>query len=112
LSSSSGEIPKYGIRAYQKALCSLETWCDEVRLLVSSDKTGLIVFTRKGRLPGFSATHFFGVTLHYSVSVKYFGVILDSRLTKREYVDVKVRKAQNVLWDCRRACGVTWGLRP
>jgi len=27
-------------------------------------------------------------------------------------MDVKVRKAQNLLWACRRAYGVTWGLRP
>jgi len=40
------------------------------------------------------------------------GVILDSRLTWREHVDVKVRKAQNLLWTCRRAYGVMWGLGP
>jgi len=46
------------------------------------------------------------------MSVKHLGVILDSCLTWREHVDVKVRKAQNLLWACRRAYGVTWGLRP
>jgi len=40
--------------------------------------------------------------------VKYLGVILDSRPTWREHVDVNVRKAHNLLWTC----GVTWGLRP
>ena len=44
--------------------------------------------------------------------VKYLGVILDSRLTWNEHVDVKVKKAQNLMWACRRACGVTWGLKP
>jgi len=39
-------------------------------------------------------------------------VILDSRLTRREHVDVKVKAAQNLLWACTRAYGVTWGLRP
>ena len=42
----------------------------------------------------------------------YVGVILDSRLTWREHVEVKVRKAHNLLWACRRVCGVGWGLRP
>jgi hypothetical protein len=46
------------------------------------------------------------------MSVKYLGVILDSRLTWREHVDVKARKAQNLLWACRRVYGVAWGLRP
>jgi len=27
-------------------------------------------------------------------------------------VGVKMRKAVNLLWACRRACGVRWGLRP
>ena len=49
---------------------------------------------------------------HLLGSIKCQGVILDSRLTWREHVDVKVRKADNLLWACRRACGVRWGLRP
>jgi len=44
--------------------------------------------------------------------VMYLQVILDSRLTWKEHVDVKVRKAQNLLWICRRAYGTAWGLRP
>jgi hypothetical protein len=40
--------------------------------------------------------------------VKYLGVILDSWLAWREHVDVRVRKAQNLLW----ACGGAWDLGP
>jgi hypothetical protein len=50
--------------------------------------------------------------LRRSKSVNYLGVVLDSRLTRREYVDVKVRKDHNLLWACRKAYGVAWGLRP
>jgi ribonuclease HI len=39
-------------------------------------------------------------------------VILDSRLTWSKHVDAKVKKAQNLLWACRRACGGVWGLEP
>jgi hypothetical protein len=46
------------------------------------------------------------------MSVKYLGVVLDSRLTWREQVDVKLMKAHNVLWAWRMACGAAWGLRP
>ena len=85
----------------------METRCI-VRLLVNPDKTELIVFTRRRKPPGFFKLHFFRVTLNRSRLVKYLGVITDSQLTWRKHVDVKVRKAHNLLW----ACGATWGLRP
>ena len=46
------------------------------------------------------------------MSVKYLGVILDSRLTWKEHIEVKVKKAHNLMWACRKACGATWGLKP
>jgi len=52
-----------------------------------------------------SLNHSF-LELSLSGSVKYLGVILDSRLTWREHVEVKVRKAHNLLWACRRVCGM------
>ena len=35
---------------------------------------------------------------------------MNTRLAWREHVDVKMRKAHNLLWACRRACGAMWGL--
>jgi len=58
-----------------------------------------------------SLNHSF-LELSPSGSVKYLGVILDSRLTWREHVKVKVRKVHNLLWACRRVCGMGWGLGP
>ena len=80
--------------------------------MVNPDKTGLVTFTIKRKLPGFFEPHLFGMTLHRSMSIKYLGVILDSCLTWNEHVDVKVKKAHNLMWACRRACGVMWGLKP
>jgi hypothetical protein len=39
-------------------------------------------------------------------------VIPDARLTWKERVDAKVRRARNMMLACRRACGWKWGLRP
>ena len=107
-----GKFPNTISGLIQWALHTVETWCDEVGLSANPDKTGLFAFTRRRKLPGFFEPCLFGTTSHCSLSVKYLGVILDSRLTWREHVDVKVRKAQNLLWICRRAYGVTWGLGP
>ena len=78
---------------------------------VNPNKIGLVAFTRNRESPGFFEPRLFGKNLHRSMLVKYLGVILDSRLTWKEHVDVKVKKAQNSMWACRRACGVTWGLK-
>ena len=58
------------------------------------------------------SAHLVGVALCHSMSVKYLAVILNSRLTWREHVDVRVKKTHNLLWACGRACGAAWDLRP
>jgi hypothetical protein len=37
---------------------------------------------------------------------------MDSQLTWKEHVEVKVRKAHNLLWAYIIACGMGWGLGP
>jgi hypothetical protein len=67
---------------------------------------------RKRKLPGFFEPCLFRRILQCSMSVKYLGVILNSQLTCREHADVRVRKAQNLLWVCRRAGRGAWGPGP
>ena len=106
-----GKFPNTVSGLIQRALHTVEMWCDEIWLLVNPDKTGLVGFTRR-KLPQFFEPCLFGMTSGHSMLVKYLGVILDLRLTWREHMDAKVRKAHNLLWACRRACGVMWSLRP
>jgi hypothetical protein len=101
-----GKFPITVSGLMQWALSTIEIWCSEVRLSVNPDKTRLFAFTRKRKLQGFFEPQLSGVKLSLSGSVKYLGVILDSRLTWKEHVEVKVRKAHNLLWACRRGCGM------
>jgi hypothetical protein len=100
-------FPNTASELMQRALHTMETWCGSVGMLVNPDKTDLVVFTRKRKLPGFFEPLLFGVTLHCSESVKYLGVTLDSRLTLREHVNIKVKKDHNYLWAGLRSFGAT-----
>jgi hypothetical protein len=106
-----GKFPNTVSGLIQWAILTLQTRCNEIGLSVNPDKTGLVAFTRKRIIQGFFEPHFFGVKLSLSGSVKCQGVILDSRLTWREHVEVKVRKAHNLLWAFKRACGMGCCLR-
>ena len=68
-----GKFPNTVSGLIQWTLHTAETWCNKVGLSVNPDSTGLIVFLRKRKLPGCFAPHFFGVTLHRCVLVKYLG---------------------------------------
>jgi hypothetical protein len=107
-----GKFPNKVSGLIQWALSTAEIWCSKVELSVNPDKTGLVAFTRKRKLQGFFEPQISRVKLSHSGSVKYLGAILDSRLTWKDHVEVKVRKAHNSLWACRRACGMGWGLGP
>jgi len=48
----------------QRALSTVEIWCNKVRLSVNPDKTGLIAFTRKRKLQGFFEPQLSGVKNH------------------------------------------------
>jgi hypothetical protein len=76
-----GKFPNTVSGLIQWDLHAIETWCDELGLSVNADKTGLVAFMRRRKLPGFFEPRFFGTPLHRSMSVNYLGVILESRLT-------------------------------
>ena len=79
-----GKFPNTVSGLIQWALSIVEVWCAELGLSVNPDKTGLVAFTRRRKLDGFFEPRLFGKTLQCSMSVKYLGVILNSRLTWRK----------------------------
>ena len=95
LSSGDSKIPNTVSGLIQWALYTVELWCGGLGVSVHSDKTGIFAFTRKRKLPGLFELCLFGKTLQRSMSFKYLGVILETRLTWQEHIDAKVRKAQN-----------------
>jgi len=58
-----GKFPNSVSGLTQLALGTVEAWCVELGLSVNPDKTGLVAFTRNGKLPGFFEPHLFGRVL-------------------------------------------------
>jgi hypothetical protein len=61
---------------------AVEMGCDELRLSVNPNKTGLVAFIRRRTLPGFFEPRLFGRTLRRLMSVKYLGVLLDVKVRR------------------------------
>jgi hypothetical protein len=69
-----GKFPNTVSGLTQWALHTVEAWCDELGLSVNLNKTGLVAFMRRRKLPGFFELCLFGTTLHHSTSFKYLEV--------------------------------------
>ena len=66
--------------------------------LISTKLSSGCIYKEQETLPGYFEPR-------RCMSVTYLGVVLDSRPSLREHVDVTVRKAYNLFW----ACDVKWG---
>ncbi|MBV2145647.1 MAG: hypothetical protein KTM48_02865, partial [Wolbachia endosymbiont of Pissodes strobi] len=89
----------------QVACRIVQGWCEENGLSVNPGKTELILFTRKRNLTGFIHPILYQTRLSLSQQVKYLGVILDSKLTWKAYVEQVVNKTTAIMWQLRRTVG-------
>ena len=93
-------------------LRKVTTWCTKTGLNVYPDKTELVVFTRKHKVPTFTPPSLAGKKLEAKDSAKYLGVILDRKLNWNEHLEEKIRKFHAAFWLCRGTFGGGWGLKP
>ena len=96
----------------QRALHLVQEWCEQVGLSVNPNKTTSILFTKNRNFDGFIKSSLFGSELELQNQVKYLGLILDSKLNWIIHIHDRLRNATIALWQCRRAIGKTWGLKP
>ena len=79
---------------------------------VNPSKTTMVVFYHKRNLAGFTAPSIFGEHLQLSDSVKYLGLTPEKKLLWTKHVEDRCARATGALFQCRRAVGSVWGLRP
>ena len=77
-------------------LKNLVNWGDSCKLRFNSEKTEVVLFTRKRKIPN-NLLRFENKTLEFSESVKYLGVTLDSRLHWREHIENKISSAKRLI---------------
>lgn len=96
----------------QRALRIVERWCRDSGLSVNPSKTSIVLFTKKRKLELGKTLLLFNKELSLTSTVKFLGLILDSKLSWRTHVDDRIKKACMTLGQCRRAIGREWGLKP
>ena len=96
----------------QKSINSINKWCKNNGLNISSLKTKIIKFTwrKKWELPKDLLLD--GKTIDLSQSTKFLGIHLDTKLNFNEHIKYITKKATMSLMQCKRAVGPTWGLTP
>jgi hypothetical protein len=73
-------------------------------LNISSHKIAIVPFTNRRKIEGLGPLNLHGKDLKMPDEVKYLGVILDSRLTRKQHLQQKSRKMQTTFVLVRR----TW----
>jgi len=77
----------------QRILNGIEKWCQQKQLSINPGKTEMIQFTRRYKPDDVKDIRFYGKTLMLTTQVKYLRVILDSKLSWKNHVEHKCRKA-------------------
>ena len=108
-----GPTPHLLFDRMQRALLKVEEWSRDNELHFAADKTVAMFFTRKQVvLRPLWPLSLNGTFIKFEETVRYLGVILDTKLFWTEHVDSKVNNARKLLYKVRNVAGKMWGLNP
>jgi ribonuclease HI len=96
----------------QGILNGVERWCQQMQLSINPEKTEFILFTRRYKPDDVKDIKFYGKSLMLTKQVKYLGVLLDHKLSFKNHVEHKCRKAIMAFHQVRRCTGKIWGYSP
>ncbi|XP_063545759.1 uncharacterized protein LOC134753753 [Cydia strobilella] len=86
-------------------------WCRERGLDLNPSKTKLVLFTNK-RIKEIRPIKIQGTELELVDELRYLGVTLNSKLRYKTHIKEQTAKAIRTLFQCKRAVGKNWGLKP
>jgi len=103
-----GKFPQTLCNLMETALSILSRWTAVCGLGVNPEKTELVLFTRKYKIPNLILPKLHQMRLTLSNQAKYLGVILDKKLLWTD----NIRKAAVAFFACKKAIGRKWGFSP
>jgi len=90
-------------------LSTVSRWTAVCGLGVDPEKTELVLFTRKYKVPNLVLPKLQQTRLALSNQAKYLGVILDKKLLWTDNILDRTRIAAIALFACKQAIGRKWG---
>lgn len=107
VSTARGDITSQ--RSLQIALDTLQNWCDENELTISTEKCTHMRFSRKRQFPDCNVT-FYDQPITFSDEVKYLGVIFDKQWKFRKHLEYIKLKVTRYSWRLKTFIGNRWGI--
>lgn len=93
------------------SISCLQNWLDHNGLNISATKSSVVLFSRS-KLPPPIFISYKNTTIPVKSSVKFLGIVLDSKLTGIEHCNYLVTKCERNLNLLRCISGVWWGAHP
>lgn len=105
------QSPVDACRVLNFSLALLKQWLDKNGLELSTEKSSVVLFTRKRFVPDVRILYD-RTLIERKDYVKFLGVMLDSRLTGIQHCEYVVNKCERVLNMMKCLSGVWWGAHP
>ena len=107
-----GKFPGVMSELIERALLDVKRWACSKGLGVNADKTELVLFSRRHKIPVFKLPKLDGKEIRLSEEAKYLGIILDKKLNWKSNVEARRKKALIAWFTCNKCLGKKWGLKP
>ncbi|GBN41043.1 Putative protein in type-1 retrotransposable element R1DM [Araneus ventricosus] len=91
----------------QSAITQFSSWCSENELVISTEKTNYILFSKMVRSPKITRK---GYKINRVKSFKYLGIHVDDRLNWLEHINKQGEKAIKMQQNLKRITGGNWGI--
>lgn len=107
-----GKFPDVLSELIERNLLLVKRWACSRGLGVNAEKTELVLFTRRYKIPCFKLPKLDGKEIKLSDEAKYLGIILDKKLNWKSNVEARRKKALIAWYTCNKCLGKKWGLKP